>query len=66
MAKNRTVEELLDAQIELQRDMFIAFLAAQAVPQREIAATLRLDLNRVNRIAKLLKRRKGAKNAEER
>jgi 3-methyladenine DNA glycosylase AlkD len=56
--KPTTVEELLAAQSELMKDMFIAELAVAGVPQREIAKIVRVDLNRVNRLAKSLKRTK--------
>ena len=58
MKKPTTVEELLAAQSELMKDMFIAELAVAGVPQREIAKIVRVDLNRVNRLAKSLKRTK--------
>jgi hypothetical protein len=51
-------EELLVAQSELLRDMFIAELTIAGVPQLEISKVVRVNLNRVNRIAKFLKRRK--------
>jgi len=51
-------EELLGTQTELLRDMFIADLAIAGVPQLEIAKVVRVNLNRVNRIAKFLKKRK--------
>jgi len=56
--KPRTVEELLVAQSELTKDMFIADLAIAGVPQREIAKLVYVDINRVSRIAKFLKKRK--------
>jgi hypothetical protein len=51
-------EELLVAQSELLRDMFIAELAIAGAPQLEISKVVRVNLNRVNRIAKFLKKRK--------
>jgi hypothetical protein len=51
-------EQLLVAQSELLKDMFIAELAISGVPQLEIAKVVRVNLNRVNRIAKSLKKRK--------
>jgi hypothetical protein len=51
-------EQLLVTQTELLRDMFIAGLAVAGVPQLEIAKVVRVNLNRVNRIAKFLKKRK--------
>ncbi len=38
--------------------MFIAELAIAGVPQLEISKVVRVNLNRVNRIAKFLKNRK--------
>lgn len=58
MRKPTTVEELLVTQSELLKDMFIADLAIAGVPQREIAKVVRVDLNRVNRLAKSLKIKK--------
>ena len=60
---NRT-EQLLAAQSELLKDLFIAQLVIARVPQREIAKVVRVDLNRVNRIAKSLKKRKKSDNGE--
>jgi hypothetical protein len=51
-------EDLLIAQSELLRDMFIAELAIAGIPQLEISKVVRVNLNRVNRIAKFLKKRK--------
>jgi hypothetical protein len=48
------------AQFELWKDMFIAGLALVGVPQLEISKVVRVDLNRVNRIAKSLNKRKKA------
>jgi hypothetical protein len=56
--KPTTVEELLAAQSELLKDMFIADLAIAGIPQRDIAKVVRVDLNRVTRLAKPLKRKK--------
>lgn len=50
-------EQALVAQTELLRDMFIADLAIAGVPQLQIAKVVRVNLNRVNRIAKCLKKR---------
>jgi hypothetical protein len=58
MKKPATVEQFLAAQSELLKDMFIAELAIAGVPQLDIAKVVRVDLNRVNRIAKFLKKRK--------
>ena len=58
MKKPNSVEQLLVAQSELLKDMFIAELAIAGVAQRDIAKVVRIDLNRVTRIAKSLKRRK--------
>jgi hypothetical protein len=53
-------EQLLETQTELLRDMFIADLAVAGIPQRQIAKVVRVDLNRVTRIAKFLRKtRKG-------
>ena len=65
MKKPTTLEELLAAQSELLKDMFIADLAIAGVPQREIARVVRVDLNRVSRLAKSLKRKKRDGNGEE-
>jgi hypothetical protein len=56
--KPSSIEELLVAQSELLKDMFIAELAIAGVAQRDIAKVVRIDLNRVTRIAKSLKKRK--------
>jgi hypothetical protein len=58
MKKPNSVEQLLVAQSELLKDMFIAELAIAGVAQRDIAKVVRIDLNRVTRIAKSLKRKK--------
>lgn len=58
MKKTNSVEQLLAAQSELLKDMFIAELAIAGVAQRDIAKVVRIDLNRVTRIAKSLKSRK--------
>ena len=58
MKKPNSVEQLLAAQSELLKDMFIAELAIAGVSQRDIAKVVRIDLNRVTRIAKSLKRKK--------
>jgi hypothetical protein len=58
MKKPNSVEQLLASQSELLKDMFIAELAIAGVAQRDIAKVVRIDLNRVTRIAKSLKRRK--------
>jgi hypothetical protein len=58
VSKATRTEELLMAQSELLKDMFIAELAIASVPQLEIAKVVRVNLNRVNRIAKALKKRK--------
>jgi hypothetical protein len=52
------MEDLLVAQSELLKDMFIAQLAIAGVQQLEISKVVRVNLNRVNRIAKFLKKRK--------
>ena len=57
MKKLATLEELLAAQSELLKDMFIANLTIAGVPQREVARVVRVDLNRVSRLAKSLKRK---------
>ena len=64
MKKPSSVEQLLAAQSELLKDMFIAGLAIAGVSQRDIAKIVRIDLNRVNRIAKPLKRRKKDSNGD--
>jgi Trp operon repressor len=63
--KPTTVEELLVAQSELMKDMFIADLVIAGVPQREIAKVVRVNLNRVTRLAKSLKRKKRDANGGE-
>lgn len=65
MKKPTTVEELLVAQSELMKDMFIADLVIAGVPQREIAKVVRVNLNRVTRLAKSLKRKKRDANGGE-
>jgi hypothetical protein len=54
--KPNSVEQLVAVQSELLRDMFIADLVIAGVPQLEIAKVVRVNLNRVNRIAKFLKK----------
>jgi len=56
--KSSSVEDLLAVQAELLRDKFIADLAIAGIPQLQIAKVVRVDLNRVNRIAKSLKKKK--------
>ena len=58
MKKSSSVEDLLAVQAELLRDKFIADLAIAGIPQLQIAKVVRVDLNRVNRIAKSLKKKK--------
>ena len=58
MKKSSSVEALLAVQAELLRDKFIADLAIAGIPQLQIAKVVRVDLNRVNRIAKSLKKKK--------
>jgi hypothetical protein len=60
------VEELIALQSELLKDMFIANLAIAGIGQRQIAKVAHVDLNRVNRIAKLLKRNEKRNTAEKR
>jgi hypothetical protein len=60
-----STEQLLVAQSELLRDMFIAELAIAGVAQLEIAKVVRVNLNRVNRIAKSLKKRKQGGNGDD-
>ena len=55
----KKTEYVQEAQIELLKDMFISQLVLAGVSQREIAKVVRVDLNRVNRIGKSLKKRKG-------
>jgi hypothetical protein len=62
--KPNSVEQLLAAQSEILKDMFIAELAIAGVSQRDIAKVVRIDLNRVNGIAKFLKRRKKDGNGD--
>jgi hypothetical protein len=62
--KPSSVEQLLAAQSELLKAMFIAGLAIAGVSQRDIAKIVRIDLNRVTRIAKSLKRRKKDSNGD--
>ena len=56
--KKMTLEELVAAQSDLLRDKFIVDLALAGIPQAQIARVVRVDLNRVNRIAKELRRAK--------
>lgn len=65
MKKSYSVEELVAMQSELLKDMFIANLALAGVPQLQIAKVVQLDLNRVNRIAKLVKNNKRIRSASE-
>lgn len=64
MKKPNSVEELIALQSELLKDMLIANLAIAGIGQRQIAKVARVDLNRVNRIAKLLKRNEKRNTAE--
>jgi hypothetical protein len=64
--KPNSVEELIALQSELLKDMLIANLAIAGIGQRQIAKVARVDLNRVNRIAKLLKRNEKRNTAEKR
>lgn len=66
MKKPNSVEELIALQSELLKDMLIANLAIAGIGQRQIAKVARVDLNRVNRIAKLLKRNEKRNTAEKR
>lgn len=53
-------EQMQEAQMDLLKDMFISQLVLAGVSQREIAKVVRVDLNRVNRIGKSLRKRKVA------
>ena len=64
--KPNSVEELIALQSELLKDMLIANLAIAGIGQRQIAKVARVDSNRVNRIAKLLKRNEKRNTAEKR
>jgi hypothetical protein len=64
--KPNSVEELIALQSELLKDMLIANLAIAGIGQRQIAKVARVDLNRVNRIAKLLKRNEKRNTSEKR
>ena len=55
----KNIQQLQEIQIELLRDMFIAQLILAGISQREIAKVVRVNLNRVNRLGKSLKKRKG-------
>jgi len=55
----KNIQQLQEIQIELLRDMFIARLILAGISQREIAKVVRVNLNRVNRLGKSLKKRKG-------
>ncbi len=66
MKKPNSVEELIALQSELLKDMLIANLAIAGIGQRQIAKVARVDLNRVNRIAKLLKRNEKRDTSEKR
>jgi hypothetical protein len=50
-----------DEKLQLIRDAFMAFLLLQRVPQKNVAKIVRVDLNRVNELAKLLKNQKRSK-----
>ena len=65
MKRSYSIEELVAMQSELLKDMFIANLALAGVPQLQIAKVVQVDLNRVNRIAKLVKSNKRIRNARE-
>ncbi len=54
MAKEKVAAE------EILRDMFIAQLGLAGVPQQQIREIVGVDIYRVNRIVKLLKRTKNA------
>jgi hypothetical protein len=62
--KPTTVDQLLAAQSEILKDMFIAELAIAGVSQRDIAKVVHIDLNRVTRIAKRVKRRRSGGNGD--
>jgi hypothetical protein len=55
----KNTQQLQEIQIELLKDMFIAQLILAGISQREIAKVVRVNLNRVNRLGKSLKKRKG-------
>jgi len=48
------------AQIDILKDMFVALLVMQGIPQQNVRKIVRIDLSRVTRIAKLLKTKKPA------
>lgn len=47
-----------DEKMQLMKDAFMAFLLLRQVPQKNVAKIVRVDLNRVNEMAKLLKSQK--------
>jgi hypothetical protein len=59
-----TPEQAVVAQTEMLKDMFIADLVIAGVPQLQIAKVVRVNLNRVNRIGKCLKKRTQGSNGE--
>jgi hypothetical protein len=54
----KNVQQLQEIEIELLKDMFIAQLILAGVSQQQIAKVVRVNLNRVNRLGKSLKKRK--------
>jgi len=53
-------DELLAGILMGVQDLLILQLALAAVPQREIRKLLGVDIGRINRVAKLVKKRKHA------
>lgn len=56
----RSLEELVKELTELSRDQLIVQLALAGIPQQQIREVVKVDIVRVNQIAKRLKKGGGA------
>jgi hypothetical protein len=62
-SKEKSVQELLRELMALQRDSMIVKLLLAGIGQHQIRQIVEVDIHRVSRIAKLIKRPRGARDA---
>jgi hypothetical protein len=61
--KEKSVQELLRELLALQRDSMIVNLLLAGIGQHQIREIVEVDIHRVSRIGKLIKKPKGARDA---
>jgi hypothetical protein len=62
-SKEKSVQELLRELLALQRDTMIVELLLAGIGQHQIRQIVEVDIYRVSRIAKLIKKPKGTRDA---